>query len=124
MKEIIKLDQTFINMVDKVTIELPAIKRHLEGVIQMFLQFDKEFLILEEMPIYGIMIELDEYIDTKRGQRHFEFAEREWIFDQRQLWQLERHNAFHENRIPARFIERQPNEIDNNLLRETSFNNN
>jgi hypothetical protein len=61
MKEIIKLDQTFINIVDKVVIDLPAIERHLEGVIQMFLQFDKEYLILplEAMPIYGIMIELD-----------------------------------------------------------------
>jgi hypothetical protein len=87
MKEMIKLEQTFINMIDKVTIELPAIERHLKGVIQMFLQFDKEFLILplEAMPIYGIMIELDEYIDTKRGQRHLELAEREWMFEQRQL---------------------------------------
>jgi hypothetical protein len=33
---------------------LPAIERHLEGVIQMFLQFDKEFLILplEAIPIW------------------------------------------------------------------------
>jgi hypothetical protein len=79
MKEMVKLEQTFINMIDKVTIELPAIERHLEGVIQMFLQFDKEFLILplEAMPIYGITIELDEHIDTKRGQRHLGLAERE-----------------------------------------------
>jgi hypothetical protein len=93
-------------MIDRVTIELPAIERHLEGVIQMFLQFDKEYLILplEAMPIYGIMIELDEYIDTKRSQRHLGIAGREWIFEQRQLWQLERQNAFMENRMPARFI--------------------
>jgi hypothetical protein len=79
MKKIIKLNQTFINMVDKVTIELPAIEKHLEGVIQMFLQFDKEYLILplEAIPIYGIMIELDEYIDTKRNQRHLGLAERD-----------------------------------------------
>jgi hypothetical protein len=76
------------------------------------------------MPIYGIMIELDEYIDTKRSQRHLGLAEREWMFEQRHLWQLERHNAFTENRMPARFIGRQTNVIDNNLLRETSFNNN
>jgi hypothetical protein len=58
------LNQTF-----KVSIELPAIEIHLKRVIQMFLQFDKEYLILplEAMPIYGIMIELDEYIDMKRG---------------------------------------------------------
>jgi hypothetical protein len=53
----------------------------------MFLQFDKEYLILplEAMPTYGIMIELDEYIDTKRSQRHLVLAEREWMFKQRQL---------------------------------------
>jgi hypothetical protein len=113
-------------MVDKVTIELPAIERHLEGPIQMFLQFDKEYLILllEAMPIYGIMIELDEYIDTKRSQRHLGFAKREWIFEQRQLWQLERHNAFVKNKMPARFFGRQSILIVNNLLRETSLNNN
>jgi hypothetical protein len=46
------------------------------------------------------------------------------MFEQRQLWQLERHNAFIENRMPARFIGRQLNVIDNNFLREISFNNN
>jgi hypothetical protein len=46
------------------------------------------------------------------------------MFAQKQIWQLERHNAFTENRMLARFIGRQPNLIDNNLLRETSFNNN
>jgi hypothetical protein len=51
-------------------------------------------------------------------------TEREWMFKQRQLWQLERHNAFIENRIPSRFIGRQSILIVNNLLRETSFNNN
>jgi hypothetical protein len=72
IKKIIKLDQTFINMVDRVIIDTSAIERHLEGVIQMFLQFDKEYLILplEAVPIYGIMIELDEYIDARRNQRH------------------------------------------------------
>jgi hypothetical protein len=101
---------------------VPAIERYLEGVIQMFLQFDKKYLILplEAMPIYGIMIKLDEYIDAKKSQRHLVLAEREWIFEQRQLWQLERHNAFNKNRMPARFIGRQPNY----LIRETSFNNN
>jgi hypothetical protein len=110
MKEILNLDKTFINMINKVTIELPAIERHLEGVIQMFLQFDKAYLILplETMPIYGIMIGLDEYIDMKRSQRHLGVAEREWIFEERQLWQLERQNTFTENRRPARFTKRQP----------------
>jgi hypothetical protein len=46
MKEIVKLYQTFINMVDRVIIDIPAIEKHLERVIQMFLQFDKEYLII------------------------------------------------------------------------------
>jgi hypothetical protein len=92
MKEIMNLDKTFINMINKVMIELPAIERHLEGVIQMFLQFDKAYLILplETMLIYGIMTDLDEYIDIKRNQKHLKIAEKEWIFEHRQLWQLER----------------------------------
>jgi hypothetical protein len=32
MKKIVKLDQTFINMVDKVIIGFPAIERHLKGI--------------------------------------------------------------------------------------------
>jgi hypothetical protein len=36
MKETVKLDQTFINMIDKVIIDLLAVERHLEGVVQMF----------------------------------------------------------------------------------------
>jgi hypothetical protein len=37
---------------------------------------------------------------------------------------LENHNAFNEDRMLARFIGRQPNLINNNLIRETSFVNN
>jgi hypothetical protein len=51
-------------------------------------------------------------------------VEREWMFEQRQLWELERYNAFNENRIPAKFIKKQPNLINNNLMRKTSFVNN
>jgi hypothetical protein len=79
---------------------------------------------LEAVPIYGIMIELDEYIDAKGSQKHLILAEKEWMFEQRQLWQLERHNAFTENRMLTKFIGRQPNLINNNLIRETSFVNN
>jgi hypothetical protein len=43
------------------------------------------------------------------------------IFEQRQLWEIERNNAANENRIPARFIGRQPNLINNNLMREILF---
>jgi hypothetical protein len=35
MKEIVKLDQIFINMVDRVITDMPATERHLEGVIQI-----------------------------------------------------------------------------------------
>jgi hypothetical protein len=74
-------------MIDRVIINLLAVERHLEGVIQMFLQFNKEYLIfpLEAMPIYGIMIEMDEYLKTRRNQQYFLLAEREWMFEHRQL---------------------------------------
>jgi hypothetical protein len=51
-------------------------------------------------------------------------TEREWMFEQRQLWELEGHNAFNENRIPVRFIGRQFNLINNNIMGKTSFGNN
>jgi hypothetical protein len=70
MKKSIKLKNTFIMMLNRVIIDLPAVERHLEGVIQVFLQFDKEYLVfpLESIPIYGIIPEIDEYIDIKRNQ--------------------------------------------------------
>jgi hypothetical protein len=49
----------------------------------MILQFDEEYLIfpLEIMPIYGIMIEIDEYMDARRNQQYFVSAETEWMFE-------------------------------------------
>jgi hypothetical protein len=41
----VKLKQTFIKMIDRVIIDFLAVERYLEGVIEMFLQFDKEYLI-------------------------------------------------------------------------------
>jgi hypothetical protein len=62
MKETVKLDQTFVKMIDRVIIDLSIVERHLERVIQMFLQFDKEYVIfpLEAMP----------YIDARRNKQH------------------------------------------------------
>jgi hypothetical protein len=39
-------------------------------------------------------------------------------------WQLERQNALRENRMPARFVGRQPNLINNSILRVNSLTNN
>jgi hypothetical protein len=41
MKETVNLDKTFIRMIDRVIVKLLAVEGHLEGVIQVFLQFDK-----------------------------------------------------------------------------------
>jgi hypothetical protein len=41
----INLDKTFIRMIDRVITDLQAIERHLEGVMQLFLQFYKEYLV-------------------------------------------------------------------------------
>jgi hypothetical protein len=67
-----KIGTNIYKMIDRVIIDLPAVERHLEGVIQIFLQFNKEYLIfsLEAIPIYGIIIEMDEYMDARRNQRH------------------------------------------------------
>jgi hypothetical protein len=32
--------------------------------------------------------------------------EREWMFEQKQLWEIERNNIANENRMPARFIKK------------------
>jgi hypothetical protein len=50
MKETIKLKQTFIKMIDKIIIDLPAVERHLEGIIQMFLQFNKKCKNFDKNP--------------------------------------------------------------------------
>jgi hypothetical protein len=49
-----------------------VVERHLKLVSKLFLQFDKEYLVipLESMTIYGIMQEVDEFIDFKRNQRN------------------------------------------------------
>jgi hypothetical protein len=47
-------------------LEYPTIDKHLELVFEVFLQFDKEYLIitLESIPPYNIMQEVGEFFDT------------------------------------------------------------
>jgi hypothetical protein len=74
--------------------------------LKLFLQFDKEYLIipLESMAIYGIMQEIDEFINFKRNQRTF---------------------ALMEHRNSVRFLGKQPNLIVNQgSIRETSIGRN
>jgi hypothetical protein len=58
-------------------------KTFINIIIELFLQFDKEHLIipLESMVIYGIIQEIDEFIDFKRNQRNLVEDERSWIFE-------------------------------------------
>jgi hypothetical protein len=71
---------------------LNKIERLLENVIKMFLQFDSEYWIMpvECMPIYGIIPELDIYIDAKKNRQPLTQMEKDWIFDQKQAWDQER----------------------------------
>jgi hypothetical protein len=70
------------------------------------------------MPIYGIMQELDIYIDTKRNRHPLMRIEKDWMFDQRQAWDHEKDLAALEGRPPARFVIKQPNIISNPLIGE------
>jgi hypothetical protein len=39
------------------------------------------------MPVYGIMQELDNYIDSKRNRHPLMPIEKEWIFEHKQMWE-------------------------------------
>jgi hypothetical protein len=69
------------------------------------------------MPVYGIMEELDNYIDTKRNRRPLMGIEKDCTFDHRQAWDHEKDLTAIEGRPPARFIAKQPNVISNALIR-------
>jgi hypothetical protein len=76
------------------------------------------------MPVYGIIPELDNYIDSKRNRGPLTYIEKEWIFDHRQAWEHERDLAAMEGRPPVRFIAKQPNVVRSALIREPSVTSN
>jgi hypothetical protein len=86
MNKLVDLENSSPDKIDNITIEFPTVERLLEGVIKVFLQFDSEYWIIpvECMPMYGIMPELDNYIDSKRNRCPLTYIEKEWIFDHRQ----------------------------------------
>jgi hypothetical protein len=92
----------------------------------MSLQFDSEYLIMpvECMPVYGIIPELDIYIDVKKNRRPLTQVEKNWMFDQRQAWDQERDLAAIEGRPVPRFIIKQPNIVRDNLIKEPLVNSN
>jgi hypothetical protein len=67
----VNLKNSTLDKIDNIVIELPAVERLLDNVIKILLQFDNEYWIkpVECMPIYGIMQEVDNYIDSKRNRR-------------------------------------------------------
>jgi hypothetical protein len=85
MKIKINIEETFINMRDISILEYPIVETYLESVLELFLQFDKEYLIisLELMAIYGIMQEIDEFINFRKNQRNLVEDEKSWIFKQK-----------------------------------------
>jgi hypothetical protein len=126
MKEWVSLENSSLNKVDNILIEFPVVERLLENVLKVLLQFDSEYWIflVECMPIYGIMQELDIYIDAKKNRRPLTRIEKDWMFDQRQAWDHKRDLAALEGRPPARFAAKQPNIINHPLIREPSVNSN
>jgi hypothetical protein len=92
MKKWASLENSTLDKINNIVIELPTVERLLENVIKMFLQFDSEYWIMpvECMPIYGIIPELDIYIDAKKNRRPLTRMEKDWIFNQRQAWDQER----------------------------------
>jgi hypothetical protein len=86
MKKWVKLENSSLDKIDNIVIEFPAVERLLESVIKIFLQFDSEYWIIpvECMPVYGIMQELDNYIDSKRNRLPLMRIEKDWMFDHRQ----------------------------------------
>jgi hypothetical protein len=126
MGKLVNLEETSIDKIDNIIVEFPTVERLLEGVIKVFLQFDSEYLIIpmECMPIYGIILELDSYIDSKRNPHPLTYVEKEWIFEHKQMWEHERELAAVQGHPPVRFFTNQPNEIRDNLIRKPSINTN
>jgi hypothetical protein len=61
MKKWVSLENSSLNKIDNILIEIPVVERLLENVMKILLQFDSEYWIIpvECMPIYGIIQELD-----------------------------------------------------------------
>jgi hypothetical protein len=87
MNTSMNLEGILLEMKDVAKIKFPVVERHLKSIFEIFLQFDKEYLILflESMPICGLMQEIDGFIDLKRNQRHLCVSERKWIFPTKYL---------------------------------------
>jgi uncharacterized short protein YbdD (DUF466 family) len=103
---LVNLEESTLDKIDYITVEFPTVERLLEGVIKTFLQFDSEYLIIpiKYMQVYGIMPELDNYIDSKRNRHPLTYMEKEWIFDHRQVWEYERDLALIEDYPFVKFI--------------------
>jgi hypothetical protein len=63
----------------------------------VFLQFDKEYLVLS---LESIMPEINEYINIKKNQQSLIYQK----FEQRQLWERERTNTANKKRLPTKYI--------------------
>jgi hypothetical protein len=120
MNMLVNLKEFSLDKIDYIVVEFPTVESLLEGVIKVFLQFDSGYWIIpvECMLVYGIMLELDNYIDSKRNRHPLTYIEKEWIFDHRQAWSHERDLVLIEGHSPVIFIAKQPNVIRNSLIRE------
>jgi hypothetical protein len=61
------LDNTYLAITDDIEISLPCVERHLEAILRIFVDFDRDYLIYPEetLEIYGLIEDVDDYIDNK-----------------------------------------------------------
>jgi hypothetical protein len=106
LNKLVDLENSNLNKIDNIIIKFPTAEKLLERVIRIFLQFNSEYWItpVEYMPVYGIMQELDNYINSKRNRCPLTHIEKEWIFDHRQAWEHEKKITAMEGRPPIKFI--------------------
>jgi hypothetical protein len=67
MAKPVTLHNTYLAITDDIEISLPCVERHIEAVLKIFVDFDRDYLIYPEeaFAIYGLIEEIDEYIDNK-----------------------------------------------------------
>jgi hypothetical protein len=83
MRKWVDLENSTLDKVDNILIEFPVVERLIENVLKVLLQFDSEYWIfpVECMPIYGIIPELDIYIDAKKNRCPLSCMEKDYMFN-------------------------------------------
>jgi hypothetical protein len=67
MGKLVDLEDTFLNIADDIEFTLPCATRHIELLMMTYVDFDRKYLICPEetLAVYGLIKEVDNYIDLK-----------------------------------------------------------